>query len=126
MVENADDNLSTHVWRHGNYGLQRARTFPSKAQALTVIRSGFRAAGGHLACHRRGEDAQDGQKACWLCPGRSPHDSLLRWRASFGASYDTQRFSAQRLALQAAQGVHLPEGAGRIKIMSAFETILVS
>ena len=132
LVQNTEDSLSTHVWHHGNYGLQRARQFNSKVQALVVIRSGFRDAAGHPARIVEVETrtaycatTQVGRATYWLCPGRSPHVRLLRWRSGSTAPYDARRFSAQHLAQEAARGVRIPEGAGRIMIVRTSETILV-
>jgi hypothetical protein len=128
LAENTQDNLSTHVWHHGNYGLQRARLFKSKSQALAVISSGFKDAGGHPARVVKVSTrtafcatTQVGRKVYWLCPSQYP---LPQWRTGPNKSYDAQRFNTPSLAQEAARRVRVPEGAAKIKIVSASEIVL--
>jgi hypothetical protein len=132
LVENTDDDLSTHYWHHGNYGLQRARKFPSEGEAQAVIDSGFQDAAGCPAqivevttraayC----ASTQVGQKEYWLCPGTAPYQAFFRWRSSKYASYDAKRFSDQEPAQKAAEAVRTPEGAGEIKVVQATDTVHV-
>ncbi len=132
LVENTDGALSTHTWHHGNYGLQAARKFRSKAGAQAIMRAGFKDAGGHPAQIYKVTTrpaycatTQGGQRSYWLCPGLPPYPSLLRWRASSTASCAAQRFSTPQSAQEATQGVRLPAEAGKVKIVRASENILV-
>lgn len=133
LVKNTEDNLSTHVWHHGTYGLQRARRFRSRQQAQAVINSGFRDAGGHPARvmevrMRRAYCAvtRASQAEYWLCPGISPYESTLRWRKRAGAQHEAKRFTTSQSARQAAQGTRLPEASRGIEVVLATEVILLS
>jgi len=132
LVKNTTDTLSTHEWHHGNFGLQAARKFRSVDAAKTVIRSGFRDAGGHLAgvfeVKMRGAycaKVRVGQDEYWLCAGRAPYERLLRWRRGAHRAFDATRFRTSRQAQSAAESTRLPEGAHKIEAVRAWETYLV-
>jgi len=131
LVKNTADALSSHVWHHGGYGLQRARKFYSVDNALAVIRQDFWDAGGHparvvevrtrMSCC---VTTEGGAKTYWLCPDYQFPDSP-RWKAGDGVKYNVMWFRNQQAASGAAARVRVPQDGGKIKAVKSLETYLV-
>lgn len=131
LVKNTEDAISSHLWHHGSYGLQRARKFYSVDNAQAIIRQGFRDAGGHPA--RVAEvkvrmsyyvTTEGSDKTYWLCPDYQFPDSP-RWKASDGAKYNVMWFRNQQAASAAAARVRVPQDGGKTKVVKSLETYLV-